>query len=432
MRRILMVGLGVWAVAALVAACGDENPISVGSDLMGPGVRTYEVTLDPAAFLVADTTYDRIGTLDEAPFRMVAHEFDGTLEARTLLSLLRPEMVTYTPAEGSSRTDSIQAFVGATLTLVVDTMATSPGAIDLQIVQVMEEWHRRTATWDIRIDTAEVTETWATPGGSPGPVLGGATWTGGDTLQIVLDSAAVAVWQDTAAARFGGMIRSATPGSRLFITSMLFQFDVVPTATDTVVPAGQILDSKIIAAPEDAGPAAGVLRVGGLPAWRALLHFQPLAEVMIPCGPAQPPGCTLPLQGVTINQAALLLDPVAAGPRRLERLARIEARGVLEGPGVPLTRSPLAPPFDLPSDTLVAGYFGVPDEETPTVVVPVTTYVRINMQPRDEEEAPPRWLALVAISERTMFGYTAFGGLGSDRPPRLRLVVSVPDEVQVR
>jgi hypothetical protein len=432
MRRILMVGLGVWAVAALVAACGEEGPISVGADLMGPGVRTYEVTLDPADFLVADTTYDRIGSLDDAAFRMAAHAFDGELEARTLLSLLRPETVTYTPSEGQSRTDTIQAFMGATLTLVVDTLATSVRPIDVQVVQVMEEWHRRTATWDVRIDTSGVTETWATPGGTPGPVLGEATWTGGDTLQIVLDSAAVAVWDDTAAARFGGMIRSVTPGSRLFVTALTFQFDVVPTGTDTVVTAGQLLESKIIVAPEDPGPEAGVLRIGGLPAWRTLLHFRPMAEVQIPCGPGQPPGCTLPLQGVTINQAALLLEPMAAGLRRIERATRIEGRGVFQGPGVPLARSPLAPAFDLPSDTLVATYFLAPDQETPAVLVPVTRYVRINMEPSGGDEVPPRWLALIPINERGMFGYAAFGGLGSDRPPRLRLVVSVPDEVLVR
>jgi hypothetical protein len=432
MRRILMVGLGVWAMAALVAACGEEGPTSVGADLMGPGVRTYQVTLDPADFLVADTTFDRIGSLDDAPFRMAAHAFDGELEARTLLSLLRPEVVTYTPSEGQSRTDTIQAVTGGILTLIVDTLATSIRPIDVQVVQVMEEWHRRTATWDVRIDTTGVTETWSEPGGSPGAVLGEATWTGGDTLQIVLDSAAVAVWDDTAAARLGGMFRSVTPGSRLFVTALTFQFNVVPTGTDTVLAAGQLLESKIIAAPEDPGPEAGVLRVGGLPAWRTLLHFRPMAEVQIPCGPGQPPGCMLPLDGVTINQAALLLEPMAAGPRRLERLTRIEGRGVFEGPGVPLPRSPLAPAFDLPSDSLVAAHFAAPDDETPAVAVPVTRYVRINMDSTDGDDVPPRWLALVALNERTMFGYAAFGGLGSDRPPRLRLVVSVPDEVRVR
>lgn len=431
MRRIWMAGLGVGAVVALVAACGDEGPIGVGSDLLGPGVRTYEVTLDPAEYLLADTTYDRIGTLNDALFRMVAHEFDDDLEARTLFSIARPVTVNYTPSEGSAITDTIQSIVGGVVTVVVDTVASSPGPVDLEIVRVMEEWEAPAATWDVRMDTAGVTETWTTPGGSPGAVMGGATWTSGDTLVITLDSAAVAVWDDTLAARLGGMIRSATPGSRLFFESMTFQFEVVPVTTDTVVPAGGLRNSKIILAPEDAPPAAGVLRVGGLPAWRSLLRFQPMADVVIPCGPGRPPTCTLPLGTVTINQAALLLTPLPVGSRRLEGPARIEGRGVLEGPGVPLTRSPLTPPVGPASDSLAAAMFVAPEPDAPAISLAITSYVRLHLNPPSDDE-PPQWLALTAVGERVRFGYAAFGGLASDRPPRLRLVVSVRDEDLIR
>lgn len=431
MRRIWMAGLGVGAVVALVAACGDEGPIGVGSDLLGPGVRTYEVTLDPAEYLLADTTYDRIGTLNDALFRMVAHEFDDDLEARTLFSIARPVTVNYTPSEGSAITDTIQSIVGGVVTVVVDTVASSPGPVDLEIVRVTEEWEAPAATWDVRMDTAGVTETWTTPGGSPGAVMGGATWTSGDTLVITLDSAAVAVWDDTLAARLGGMIRSATPGSRLFFESMTFQFEVVPVTTDTVVPAGGLRNSKIILAPEDAPPAAGVLRVGGLPAWRSLLRFQPMADVVIPCGPGRPPTCTLPLGTVTINQAALLLTPLPVGSRRLEGPARIEGRGVLEGPGVPLTRSPLTPPVGPASDSLAAAMFVAPEPDAPAISLAITSYVRLHLNPPSDDE-PPQWLALTAVGERVRFGYAAFGGLASDRPPRLRLVVSVRDEDLIR
>jgi hypothetical protein len=433
MRRILMAGLGVGAVVALVAACGDEGPIGVGSDLMGPGVRTYEVTLDPAEFLMADTTFDGIGTLNDALFRMVAHAFDDDLEARTLFSVARPTTVNYTPSEGSAVTDTIQSIVGGVVTVVVDTVASSPGPVDLEIVRVTEEWDAPSATWDVRIDTAGVTETWATPGGSPGAVLGGATWTSGDTLLITLDSAAVAVWDDTLAARLGGMVRSATPGSRLFFESIAFHFEVVPVTTDTIVPAGGLRNSKIVLTPEDAAPAAGELRVGGLPAWRSLLRFQPLADVLIPCGPGAPPTCTLPLGTVTVNQAALLLTPLPVGSRRVEGPSRIEGRGVFEGPGVPLTRSPLTPPLGLASDTLDAALFVAPEPDAPAVSLPITSYVRFHLDPPDEDEPPPpQWLALTAVGERVRFGYAAFGGLASDRPPRLRLVVSVRDEDLIR
>jgi hypothetical protein len=429
MRRILMVGLGVLTAGAV--GCGDESPTGVGADLMGPGVRTFEVTFEAADFLVRDTTFDRIGTLSDAEFDMAANQFDGELDARTLFSLLRPVTVTYV-MDGTTRTDTVAAVVGGTLTLVVDTIATASGPIDLEVVEVTEAWDRPSATWTVRTDTAGVTETWETPGGSPGAVLAAGSWTAGDTLRIALDSAAAAVWDDTTAARLGGLIRTTTPGSRIFFHSMRFQYDVVPAGVDTVVAAGSIVASKIIVTPEVVPPPAGVLRVGGLPAWRALLRFQPLTDLLIPCGPGQPEGCTVRLADVTVNLASVLLHPVPAGSRRPERPVRLEARAVLEGPNIPLVRSPLTPPLGAPSDSLAPELFAASEPEPAPVRLPITGFLQHHLDPPVEEQRPPLWLSLTAVGERGQFGYTAFGSMASDRPPRLRLTVSVPDEVLVR
>jgi hypothetical protein len=429
MRRILRVGLAVCTAAAV--GCGDESPTAVGADLMGPGVRTFEVTFDAEEFLVRDTTFDGIGSLNDADFDMAAHQFDGVLDARTLFSLLRPLTVTYT-RDGATRIDSVEAVVGGTLTLIVDTIASSPGPIDLEIVQVTEAWHRRTATWNTRVDTAGVAEAWQTPGGSPGAVVARASWTSGDTLQIVLDSATVAVWDDTTAAELGGLIRTTTPGARVFFHAMGFRYDVRPVDSDTVVLGGSITDSKIIVTPEpDLTVPAGVLRIGGLPAWRALLHFRPLTDLVIPCGPGQPPGCTLRLEDVTVNLASVLLQPLPAGPRRTERPVRLEARAVLEAPNIPLVRSPLTPPLGAPTDSLAPSLFAPPGADPPLVRIPVTLFVQFHLDPPVEGQ-PPLWLALTAVGERGQFGYTAFGSMASDRPPQLRLTVSVPDEVLAR
>jgi hypothetical protein len=430
MRRKLTIGLGLWAAAFLVTACGDESPTGVGADLLGPGVRTYEVVFDASEFLVADTTFDRIGSLDDADFRMVAHAYDGELDARTLFSLRRPLTATYSPAEGQTVTDTIEVVVGGMLTLVRDTIASDRAAMEIEIVQVGEEWHRASATWAVRVDTAGVTEAWASPGGSPGAVLATATWESGDTLRIPFDSAAVAVWDDSLSARVGGLIRTTSPGQRLFLEGMSFQFNVVPVGADTVVQAGSIVESKIISTPDVAAPMPGTMRVGGLPAWRTALRFQPVSEMRIPCGPGQPPGCTLPLGDVTVNLAALLLEPMAAGSRRVERPIRLEARAILEGPGIPLARSPMSPSVGL-SDSLAVALFDGTNPEPGTIRVPITTFIQFHLgEPTDDP--PPQWLALTALGERTQFGFGAFGGLGSHRPPRLRLVVSVPDEVLMR
>jgi hypothetical protein len=429
MRRIWMAG-GVLAALGAATACADEGPTGVGSDLLGEGVRTFEVVFEAHEFLVADTTFDRIGSLDEAQFRMAAHGFEGELDARSLFSLVRPLVATYTAA-GSTVTDTVESVVGGTLTLVVDTIASSTGPVELEILQVTEEWERGSATWTVRIDTADVTEIWSTPGGSPGSRVGGATWTAGDTLRIPLDSAAMAVWDDTAAARIGGLVRTTTPDARIFFESMTFQFDVVPVGADTVVQAGSIVASKIIATPEPAEPGPGTLRIGGLPSWRALFRFRPVAEIRIPCGPGQPADCTLPLSDATINTAAMLLDPLPAGARRVERPMRIEARAILPGPGIPLTRSPLTPPLGLPSDSLAPALFAGTNPAEGPVRLPVTSFIRAQFDP-PTDDPPPEWLAVVAVSERGQFGYASFAGLASDRPPRLRLVVSVPDQVLIR
>jgi hypothetical protein len=430
MRRKWMLGPAVVA-AGLMVGCGDESPTGVGSELLGPGVETYEVILDAADFLVADTTYNQIGTLRDALFFMAAHQFGGELEARTLFSLNRPYTVTHTPPGGSARTDSIQAFVGGTLTLVVDTLASSPGPIDFEVVQVIEEWHAPSASWTVRIDTADVRELWAQPGAGSGPVLGGGTWVEGDTLRIVLDSAAVQVWNDTTAARLGGLLRATTPDSRIFFETINFRYDAAPVEVDTIIAVGNVVMSRIIAPPDPMAPAPEVLRVGGLPAWRSLLRFRPLTELRVPCPPTAPAGCTLGLDDVTINLASLLLEPLPAGPRRLERPMWIEARALLGTAGVPLSRSPLSPLVGQPSDTVSAALFTEAAPAPGTVRLPITSYVRRHFD-ETQEDPVPLWLALTAGGERGQFGYAAFAGLRSDRPPRLRLVLSVPEDVLMR
>lgn len=430
MRRNWLVGLGLGAVAAL-AACGDEDPTGVGSGLLGPGVRTFEVIYDAAEFLERDTTFAALGGLDDAGFRMAAHGFDGQLDARTLVSLVRPEVVTYTPPDGSSVTDSVGAAIGGTLVVVVDTVASSPGPIDLELVQLTESWDRATATWEMRFDTAGLAEPWQTPGGGGGAIVGGATWTSGDTLEIVLDSAAVAVWEDSTAAAIGGLIRSTTAGSRLFIQAMTFRFDVVPVEADTVLEVGGVAESKIILTPAALDPPSGVLRVGGTPSWRSMLRFLPLSDLRVPCGPDQPAECTLPLQDVTINLASLIFDPLPGGGHRVERPMRVEARAVLQGPGTPLIRSPLTQPVGPPTDSLGIDLFEGVDPDAPVVRVPITSYLQFHTSP-DDDPPPPLWLALTAVFELSQFGHATLAGVGSDRPPRLRLLVSVPDEVLLR
>lgn len=429
MRRILITALGLAALGVVLAGCGDEDPTSVGSDLLGPGVRTYEVFLEGREFLEADTAFDRLGTLNRAGFWLVAEDFEEEVDAAALFSVNRPFAVTYQDSAGTTRSDSVAAIVGGTLTLIVDTLASTPGPVELELHALEEDWDWLTATWELRYDTADVAEPWTTPGGTLGARMGSGVWLEGDTLQIPLDSQTVAVWQDTLAAVKGGLVRSVTPGSRLVLRGVQFQFDVLPQeAQDTVVQAGGVLSRVSIVTPDPPPASAEELRVGGLPGWRSFLRFQPLAERRISCGPAAPAGCTVALNDVTINLATLVLEPLPVAGRRIERPIWLENRGVLPGPeGVPLTRSPLSGLLGFTRDSVPVEVFEGTAGDLDPVQVPVTNFMRRLVSPPTDEE-PWLWMALTVNNEFSMFGYASFGSLTSPWAPRLRLVVSVPDE----
>ena len=420
MRWIIRIGLAL-AVVVGAAGCGDEGPTTVGSDLIGEGLRTVQVVFDASEFLQGDTVYDRIGSLNDATFGIVANAYGGNLDAHVLFEVFRPTLVNYQDTTGTTVRDTIQAVRGGTLTVLIDSLTPQEGPVDIEVVDVTESWDEGSVSWTLRTDTAGVSEPWTTPGGTPGAVVATATWESGDTLLIPLDSAAASVWDDTATAANGGMLRLATAGTRLRIRAVNFEFDVTPTGRDTVVAAGRVTRSVPIA-PEPPAPAAGVVRVGGLPAWRSLLHFRRLDDLMIPCE-QDSTTCAIPLSDVTVSNANLLLWTQPVDGYRSEREMRIEGRAVLEGPTVPLTRSPLSAPFSRTGDVVSLGAFEAP---APVMTrVPITGFVQRNSNTGDDEE-PLLWLALVAVAERAVFGYGEFGDLDSALPPQLEIVATIP------
>lgn len=430
MRRILNSGLALAVAGSVLVGCTDELPTEAGGELIGEGFRTYEVVLDADAFLIEDTTYTGIGRLNFAPFGLVAEAFAGELYAHTLVRVSRPTSVTYQNADSVSVTDTTFTIVGGTLTLVVDSVPGLSDPVHLQLLEVTESWNAGSVTWEERFDTAGVSEAWTTPGGTTDRLLGEAMWVGDDTVRIPLDSAAAAVWTDSAAAFHGGLVRSATDGSRLRVQAIEFQFDLRPGTTDTVVTGGSLSTRVAVATPEPSPPDQTELRVGGIPIWRSAFHFRPLEEVELPCAPGSESGCTpRRLSDVQINVAALLLQPVPVAGRRIERPLRLESRAVLRAPGVPVSRSALSPAIGLTTALVEPAWFtGSPADPAP-VAVPVTNYVRQNLDPSDGV-APVRWMAVLAQGEQQapVFGYTAFGSLESDTPPQLRLVVTVQTE----
>ncbi|HUG39868.1 MAG TPA: hypothetical protein VMM12_05260 [Longimicrobiales bacterium] len=434
MRRTLIVALGLAGLGGALAACGDEDPTGVGAELIGPGVTTFEVILDPQAFLQADTTYDSFGQLSDAGFRLVANQFAGELDAHTLFQIFRPFTVTYQPSDGAGvQTDSLLAIRGARVTLIVDSAASTAGPVDIEVLPVTETWDAASVTWSLRHDTAGVSEPWTTPGGTTGPAVGTATWTTGDTLVIPIDSASAAVWQDTLVARRGALVRTTTSGARLRLAGVRFEYDVVPREQpDTMVVAGSASRSMHIVSPDVVAPAPTELRVGGLPAWRSLLHFRRMGDIIVnACGGGGPPigdpACDVALGDAALNLAAILLEPLPVGGRRIEVPIRIEAWRVLPTENVPVFRAPLSGPFGRMADSIPVELFTPTPPAGTRVAVPVTSYVRQLLQPEDPEAPLSLWVALVAELERGTFGYGAFSSMESAAPPRLRLILTIPN-----
>ena len=437
MRRTKILVLGLAGLGGALAGCGDEEPTGVGSVLIGPGVTTFEVVLEAESFLATDTTFDSLGRFRDAPFRMVANDFAGELDAHTLFQITRPFTVTY-QVDGVSRTDSLASIRGARITLIVDSAASTPAPLDVELLNITESWDVPTVTWSLRYDTAGESAAWTTPGGTTGPVLGMAPWTGSDTLVITLDSTAAAVFQDTAAARRGALIRTSRPGARIRTGAPRFEFDVVPVGkTDTIVPAVAATRSAHVVWPEDASAAGPTeLRVGGLPSWRSMLEFLPLRDLVVDaCGSGGlgtgDPECDVPLRNATLNLATLMLEPNEVAGRRLEVPIRIDARAVLTTENVPVFRSPLTSALGTSGFRRDSAYVELFAPDPPAgvqVLVPMTTFARQLLREEDPEDPVSYWLALVSSAERGTFGYASFASMESVTPPRLRLVLTVPNE----
>jgi hypothetical protein len=424
MARMRILGPTLVLLTGL-AGCNDEIPTSVGAGIVDPGFRTYEVVLDADAFLQADTTYDRIGSIHEAPFVLVARAFETELDAHTLFRVRIPEQVTWQDTAGTTMTDSVFDVVGGALTLVLDSLSDPTGPVDLELMELTESWDPGSVSWELRSDTAGAVP-WTEDGGTTGGRLATVRWVDGDTIVIPLDSAAAAVWTDSAAAFHGGLVRTGTPGSRLRIEAVDFSFDVRPESQDTVVEAGSAAAASFIVTPEPDDAATGELRVGGVPTWRSAVRFRPLDDLEIPCAEGETcPTGTRPLSETTVNLASLVLAPLRVGSRRIERPFRVEARAILRAPGVPINRSALASSFGTMEEAIEPGAFREPGTGV-TAEIPLTSYVTRSIEPVEEEEDRVLWIALLAQQERAapVFGYGAFGGLQSDMPPQLRLVVT--------
>jgi hypothetical protein len=407
----------------LLAACGDETPTGVGAGLLPQdAIRTFEIMLEPAQFLVWDTAFGFYTDPQDAEFMVIARDFEGGLDANSLARFHMPRAIFVTDTLGIARQDSAPMWVGGTLRVLVDSVRSTEEPVQLALYRTAQEWHP-SATWTHRVDTLGVRVAWTQPGGTRGALVDTATYVAGsDTLVFRLDAATATEWADTLNAGRGALFVMETPGGRVFTGMPWLEVEARSSMnpdTTYIADAG-LAGTTFMFTPEP--PASAELRVGGTPGWRSIFRFQERLDTLsVPCPGV--PNCRIRLGDATINHAVLQLQPLPSPfGMRPEAALNVGAYLFLPSDQVPLARSPLG---DVISATPVeVTSFMAPG--APVVEVGITEFVQANaLPPGDQGFFVPRYLALVQYQQRT-FGFGSFAPM-----PRMRLIVSIARELQL-
>jgi hypothetical protein len=410
----------------VMAACGEESPTDAGAALLPPNVvRTFEIILDPSQYLAQTASFSDYTDVRDLDFAVIANTFEGALNSNAVARFFVPGTVSLVDTAGAARLDTVPALIGGTVTIRVDTLRSTDGPVRLALYRTTEQWDA-SANWLNRTDTAGVRIPWTMPGGTRGVLVDTASFDiGSDTVRFSIDSATVASWRDTANAGRGALIVAQTPGARLFTTVPTLTVDMRSSMRpDTVYQVtGGTTARTFLFEPILPTPVAEP-RAGGTPAWRGVIQLRERLDTVSFACPGVP-NCRYRLADVTINYAGLRLQPMMPPPGfSPEDDLTIAAYLMAPTPQVPLQRSPLR---DLIGVAVVPRTsFLAP--EAPVFELSVTDMiVAAAMRPEIRGDAfLPTHLALVSGLDFRTFGFATF-----ETMPRLRLVVSIAQEMQL-
>ena len=311
-RRIVLSGLAAAALAALSAACADETPTLSGEGAF-PGAAvpvTLEMVVPASEFAELLGTFSGYTSAADAPYLVVANQYQGALDAHGLAGFPRfPTTYTYR-RDGVDKADGQFTYRDSRLVLKVDTTGVSATPFTIQVWQATQDWHGNSATWTLAVDTGAVSTPWTEPGGTRGALLGQATFSGGsDSLEVTLPAAAVQALSDTTAP--GVVLTVAEADRRVLLSDVLLRVAVHPDSASpdtTIVTSLQGIRNRVfVYTPEQPAPGPGQWAAGGIRGARTLVRLNPLHPVPACATPAT---CgTLPLSEVSLNRVSLLLEP---------------------------------------------------------------------------------------------------------------------------
>ena len=435
---------GLWIGAALllvvIAACQNETPTSLDGSLIPTTPLTVELEYSFEEFARNLELFGGFGTNNAFSFGAV-NSYVGlgfgpsALEARTLVRFgAPPSAAVVQDTTGASVTDSTLTFLSGSVLVLVDTVQSSFGTgTVLEAGALSTRWSSHSASWTDAVDSVTIAEAWPEPGAGPAESVGTATWDPDatlDTIRLAVDSATVANWMDTTDATRGLRLSTTTDGTLLALRGVSLSVDARPASNpDTVVTLAVALEDLTFIYDPAPTPAPGEIWVGGAPSWRSVFEVVLPETLNGPQALCATAGCPLEVDPDFVTSATLLLHsattPESFQPRDSIRMIALP---VLSPERLP--KSPLGQLFT-PGVELLPGYF---DETTGVEVeLPVTTYVKaLWTEPAEGETPMSPTLALLAVSEPSSLGFASFAGPESDQPPRLRIVLTIPEPVGLR
>ncbi len=435
MNRLAPIGLLALITWSLLA-CQEELPTAGRNDLIPVEATSVELSLPFEQFGSNLRVFGGFGSPSELPYGVLAHFYEGELEARTLVGLWPfPESVAVRDTTGTTRPDSSLVFVGGRLVAKFDTVASvSDGPVELAVGAMTKPWHYASAAWGVAVDTVSDFQAWEEEGAGPVVPLGTATWDPAESDSVVfeLDSAGVAHWADEASAAQGMRLDALTEGVRLQANIVRIFLSTRPSSNpDTLVDLlVQARYRTFVYQPVLEAPDTDI-RVGGVPAWRTVF------DVDFPEALDGPPelcaqvACPLVLEPEMLNSASLFLKtaetPAAFRP---SDSLRVDVRAVLEPERLP--KSPLGSPLsgqvgvNLPPESFAEGG-GV------RVEIPIGAFVVDLIRGGTESGGEiPRTVALLSALEPLSLPFGSFHGPGGADGPELRLILTVGGGVEVR
>lgn len=433
-RRARGVALAVLAGLA-AGACQETSPVASEGGLIPVEPKTVEVILPWSEFGADVQILGGFGTPSQLFSLVVSQDFKGDLDSRALVRFSRfPRVASVRDTTGTTRPDSSWTYLTGRVVARMDTVRTKvSGPVEMSLAILDQDWHERSTTWELLVDTVQDRRNWQEAGGGPGTALGTATWdpAQGDSIVFAVDSATVALFGDTTGTRRTARIDMVTSGELVEVSSVNLRIDSRPSINpDTIVVLNAFAQqSTFIYAPFPDPPPDGI-RAGGAPAWRTVLTMDIPTVLNGPQELCDRVGCPFTVSPDRLNHASLILTSRASSPEAFQPTDSLllDVRPVLVPERLP--KAPLGPSFlGILGRSVEPDAFGAGAGKQ--IPITITEFVRGRIDP---ERAPllTDKLALLSLLEPFSVGFGDFDGPGDPGEPVLRLILTASDPVEIR